>query len=84
VFYSRLPDCDPLRSVITMTGAERTAELGSLFESVTGETSVVDRQLNEAGTRVVDEHVDGGAVGAVEHHGFADAIDGPSPSDGRV
>lgn len=62
-----------------MTDDERADQLGSLFESVTGDTSVVEQQRTVDGTRLVTgESAD--AVDPVEHHGLADAIDDPTPA----
>ena len=62
--------------------AERDAErLGSVFESVTGRTSVVETQREDTGSRDVDADTTGRVVGPAEHHGLEDAIDDPEPAE---
>lgn len=68
-----------------MTDATRTDELGSLFESITGETSVVESQRPNAGGREIDGvWVDRSVDGAIDYHGLADAIGEPEPVDDVV
>lgn len=68
-----------------MTDATRTDELGSLFESITGETSVVESQRPNAGGREIDGvSVDRSVDGAIGYHGLADAIGEPEPVDDVV
>ncbi|MFB6296828.1 MAG: hypothetical protein ABEH66_08350 [Halobacteriales archaeon] len=64
-----------------MTDENGTDDLGDLFESITGETTVVQTQQVEADTR--DVSVDPGprTVDTIEYHGLADAIDGPEAGD---
>ena len=51
--------------------------LRSVFESVTGRTSVVETQREDSGSRDVDAAAADGVVGPAEHHGLEDAIDDP-------
>lgn len=64
-----------------MTDDDSTDDLGTLFESITGDTSVVEPQREEASSREIEDGADGRSVDAVEHHGFADVIDGPEAAD---
>lgn len=56
-------------------------ELQSLFESVTGDTTVVEKQESETGDREIDETADDAAKDAIDHHGFGDVIDNAEPAD---
>ena len=59
---------------MTESDAER---LGTVFESVTGRTSVVETQREDTGSRDVDVDTADRVVGPAEHHGLDDAIDDP-------
>lgn len=64
-----------------MTRDTTVDELQSLFESVTGDTTVVERQERETGDREIDETSESGANDAIDHHGFGDVIDTVEPAD---
>lgn len=59
---------------MTESDAER---LGTVFESVTGRTSVLETRREDTGSRDVDVDTAGRVVGSTEHHGLDDAIGDP-------
>lgn len=63
--------------------ADDVERLGSLFESVTGRTSVVDTRREDDGSRAVEADVDGRAVDPAERHGLDDAIGDPDAVEVR-
>lgn len=64
-----------------MTDDDSTDDLGSLFESITGDTSVVETQREETTARDVEDVADDEAVDAIDYHGFGDVIDGAEAVD---
>ena len=58
-------------------------DLRSLFESVTGETTVTDTQSSDVGSREIVDNPESDAVDTIDHHGFDDVIDDVDPSDDR-
>lgn len=67
-----------------MTDDERADELGSLFVSVTGDTSVAESQEDDADTRELTEDVDEESADPIAHHGLGDAIDDPDVAENPV
>jgi len=60
---------------------ENTAKLKDIFESVTGDTTVVETQHTESENREIEARDESEAVDAIDHHGFDDVIDTVEPAD---
>jgi len=65
----------------TLMSTDETDRLKSLFESVTGETTVTDSQSVEIGEREIVDSAESEAVDTIDHHGFVDVIDDAEPSE---
>ena len=64
-----------------MTDTEETERLGSLFVSVTGSDSVVDRQEEASSEREVSAEEADETTDAASFHGLDDAIDEPETAE---
>lgn len=64
-----------------MTSEDHTDSLKSIFESVTGDTTVVESQEEDIDKRAIEESRDSEPVDAIDHHGFGDVIDSAEPAD---
>ncbi|MFW6435766.1 MAG: hypothetical protein ACOCY1_05230 [Halovenus sp.] len=60
---------------------DETDKLKSLFESVTGETTVTDAQSVEIADREIVDSAESVAVDTIDHHGFVDVIDDAEPAE---
>jgi len=63
---------------------KETDKLQALFQSVTGDTTVVEKQETECGDREIADTTDSEASDTIDHHGFADVIDDAEPEDNSI
>lgn len=57
-----------------------TDKLQKLFQSVTGDTMVVEKQETERSDREIVDTTEAGPSDTIDHHGFADVIDDAEPT----